>query len=224
MESNVNLRRWLATGCVALAAFCGAPALAQSVFIEELTSPELREAVRAGKTTALVPIGGTEWNGDHMVLGKHNVRARYLAGRIAEKLGDALVAPVLAYVPEGRIDPPTEHMKHPGTLTIPEDAFERMLESTARSLMHHGFKKVVLLGDHGGYQKSLRKVAARIQGVIAPPEYYRGMEHAGLEDTASALAVDPKLVRDPKGADPARGREAIDAAIDRTIAAVQRTR
>jgi creatinine amidohydrolase len=180
--------------------------------------------VRAGKTTALIPIGGTEWNGDHMVLGKHNVRARHLAGRIAERLGDALVAPVVAYVPEGRIDPATEHMKHPGTITIPEEAFERMLESAARSLIHHGFRQVVLLGDHGGYQKSLRKVAARVKGVIAPAEYYRGVAHAGPEDTAAALAVDPTLVRDARGADRAKGQQAIEAAIDRTTEAIRRGR
>jgi len=180
--------------------------------------------VRAGKATAIIPIGGTEWNGDHMVLGKHNVRARYLAGRIAEKLGDALVAPVVAYVPEGNVDPPTEHMKHPGTITVPKREFERMLESAARSLLHHGFRQVVLLGDHGGYQPSLRAVAANVKGVMAPDAYYRDMAHAGADDTAAAIAVDPKLVREPRGADPAQGRKEVEATIDRTVEAIRRAR
>src|SRR4029450_8993347 len=88
-----------------------APVLAQppastepsSVFLEEMTSPELVAAIRSDKTTIIVPIGGTEQNGPHMVLGKHNVRARVLAGRIARELGNALVALVIAYVPEGRV-------------------------------------------------------------------------------------------------------------------------
>src|SRR5690348_14190474 len=76
-----------------------------SVFIDDLTSPELQALVRQGKTIALVPIGGTEQSGPHMVLGKHNVRARVLAEKIASALGNALVAPVVAYVPEGDVNP-----------------------------------------------------------------------------------------------------------------------
>ena len=198
------------------------PAAAQSLFLEELTSPEVREAIRAGKTTAIVPIGGTEWNGDHIVLGKHNVRAKVLAGRIAERLGDALVAPVVAYVPEGAIDPPTQHMKHVGTITVPADVFEKGLASTARSLQHHGFKTVVLLGDHGGYLASLRKVASQVKGVVVP-DYYREVEHAGVDDTASALAIDPKLVRDPRGASAEKGRSALDAIVERTVESIKKS-
>src|SRR5213595_2951415 len=102
---------------VAVAALVPALAFGQTgVRLEEMTSPELRERIAAGKTTILIPIGGTEQNGPHMVLGKHNARARILAQRIAEKLGNALVAPVIAYTPEGSIDPPTQHMKYPGTI------------------------------------------------------------------------------------------------------------
>ena len=95
-----------------------APAAAASLYLEELTWVELRDALQAGTTTVIVPIGGTEQNGPHMALGKHNVRGRLLAGKIAAALGHAVVAPVLAYVPEGRITPPTAHMRYPGTITI----------------------------------------------------------------------------------------------------------
>jgi creatinine amidohydrolase/Fe(II)-dependent formamide hydrolase-like protein len=80
---------------------------AESVFLEELTWTELRDQIRAGKTTVIVPIGGTEQNGAHMALGKHNFRVRYLSEKIARTLGNALVAPVIAYVPEGALAPPT---------------------------------------------------------------------------------------------------------------------
>src|SRR6478735_6901456 len=82
-----------------------------SVFIDDLTSTELQALVHGGRTIALVPIGGTEQNGPHMALGKHNVRVKALAERIARTLGNALVAPVVAYTPEGRVDPPTGHMR-----------------------------------------------------------------------------------------------------------------
>jgi creatinine amidohydrolase len=196
---------------------------ARSVQIEELTSTELRDRVAGGATTVLVPIGGTEQNGAHMVLGKHNVRARVLAGEIAQRLGNALVAPVIAYVPEGSINPPAAHMRFPGTISIPEGAFESTLEATARSFKQHGFRNVFFLGDHGGYQKNEERVAARLNRewardpacrVHALLEYYEVTQHgyvaalkqrgygqaeigthAGLADTSLALAVDPSLVR-----------------------------
>ncbi|HXN16348.1 MAG TPA: creatininase family protein [Usitatibacter sp.] len=192
------------------------------LFVENLTSPELKEAIGAGKTVILVPIGGTEQNGPHMALGKHNVRAALLAQRIAQRLGNALVAPVLAYVPEGSLAPPSAHMRFAGTVTIPVEAFEKTLESIARSFKLHGFKDIVFLGDHGGYQNSLKKVADRLNRewvgasarAHAIEEYYRAADadfaqalrdkgfsaaeigtHAGLADTSLTLALDPSLVR-----------------------------
>src|SRR5512134_322285 len=202
-----------------------APALAQapaSVFLEDLTSPELAVSIRAGKTTVLVPIGGTEQNGPHMVLGKHNVRVKVLSGKIARELGNALVAPVIAYVPEGAVNPPTGHMRYPGTITVPADAYRKVLDSAARSLRLAGFRTIVFLGDSGDYQKDNETVARQLDRewagssvrVVALVEYYRAATvgfagalrqrgysdaeigvHAGLADTSLALAVDPGLVR-----------------------------
>src|SRR4051812_10399497 len=77
----------------------------KTVYLEELTWTEVAGELKAGKTTIIVPVGGTEQSGPQIVLGKHNVRAKVLAGRIAVELGNALVAPVIAYVPEGSIEP-----------------------------------------------------------------------------------------------------------------------
>src|SRR5438874_9395824 len=114
----------------------------QTVFLDQLTSSELRDQVRAGRRTIIVPIGGTEQNGPHMVLGKHNVRAKALSEKIARALGNALVAPVIAYVPEGSTSPATGHMRFPGTITVPNATFEQVLESAARSFKAHGFRDV----------------------------------------------------------------------------------
>jgi len=198
--------------------------------LEALTSVELRERIAHGSTTVIVPIGGTEQNGAHMVLGKHNVRAHLLADRIADALGNAIVAPTIAYVPEGSIHPPAAHMKYAGTISVPDAVFEALLEATARSFKQHGFKDVVFLGDHGGYQSDLTHVADTLNRewakdpacrAHAPLEYYRITQtaylaalkthgvseaelgsHAGLADTALALAVDPALVREDKLAGP----------------------
>jgi creatinine amidohydrolase len=194
----------------------------KTVFLEELTWTELASEVRGGRTTVIVPVGGTEQSGPQIVLGKHNVRAKVLAGRIATELGDALVAPVIAYVPEGSIEPPAAHMRFAGTISVPDAVFEGTLEAAARSFRRHGFRDIVLIGDHGGYQKSLATVAAKLNRewaagpvrVHAVEAYYRASDagfaallkqkgyaeaeigsHAGLADTALSLAVDPRLVR-----------------------------
>jgi creatinine amidohydrolase len=126
-------------------------------------------------------------------------------------------------VPEGSIDPPAGHMKFAGTISIPDATFESLLEATARSFRQHGFHDIVLLGDHGGYQKSLERVAAKLNRewaahpdckVIALVDYYRVTQtdfvealkakgyssdeigvHAGLADTSLMLAIDPAMVR-----------------------------
>ena len=193
-----------------------------TVFLEELTWTELRDQIRAGMTTVIVPIGGTEQNGPHMALGKHNFRVHFLSEKIARALGNALVAPVIAYVPEGTIEPPTAHMRFPGTITVPEEAFQKTLEYAARSFKLAGFRDIVFLGDHGGYQRDEKTVADRLDKEWAATpvrahaieEYYRASEtgfagllkskgyseaeigvHAGLADTSLTLAVDPRLVR-----------------------------
>lgn len=137
-------------------------AASPSVFLEELTWTEVRDALKAGTTTIILPVGGTEQSGPQIALGKHNTRARVLAGRIAAQLGDTLVAPVLAYVPEGSISPPAGHMRYPGTISIPDAAFKGTLEGAARSFRQAGFTHIVLIGDHGGYQAELKDVATAL--------------------------------------------------------------
>jgi len=209
--------------CVLLVGASSALAQApDTVFLEELTWTEIRDRIQAGGTTVIVPIGGTEQNGPHMAVGKHNVRVKVLSDKIARTLGNALVAPVLAYVPEGPVSPPAGHMRFPGTLTVPDDVFQRVIEYTARSLKLHGFRHIVLLGDHGSTQSGQSAVAKRLNRewasapvrVHAVEEYYRASQdefrlllkakgyrddelgsHASLADTSLMLALDPRLVR-----------------------------
>ena len=94
-----------------------AQTLPNTVFLEELTWTEVRDAIGAGSTTIIIPTGGTEQNGPHMVLGKHNFLVKHKAEAVARRLGNALVAPVVAYVPEGDLAPLTGHMRFPGTET-----------------------------------------------------------------------------------------------------------
>ena len=116
-----------------------------TVFLEELTWTEVRDALADGTTTVIIPTGGTEQNGPHMVLGKHNYLVKHKAGEVARRLGNTLVAPVMAYVPEGDVDPPTGHMRFPGTITTPPEVFEQVLEFAARSFRQHGFRDIALV-------------------------------------------------------------------------------
>ncbi len=192
----------------------------QSVYLEELTWTEARDAIKGGKTSVIIPTGGTEQNGPHMVLGKHNFIIHYTAGEIARQLGNALVAPVLAYVPEGNIDPPSGHMRMAGTITLPNEHFMKVVEWAARSLKVHGFTDVLLIGDSGGNQNGLKSVADQLNAEWAEsgtrvhfiPDYYSGNgneawlesqgetrenigSHAGINDTSQLWAVDATQVR-----------------------------
>ncbi len=201
--------------------FAAGPVRAASQLLDELTWTEVRDGLRAGTTTVILPVGGTEQNGPHMALGKHNFRAAALSARIAARLGNALVAPVMSYVPEGRISPPTGHMRFPGTISIPEDAFMSVLAGAARSLKQNGFLDIVLIGDSGNYQGQLKEVAARLNREwagsparahyvgayyeAASSEFSRALRskglterqigtHAGVADTSLMMAVDASRV------------------------------
>ncbi len=207
-----------------LIVWAGGPAAAAppSVMLGDLTTAEVQAAIRAGATTVIIPVGGTEQSGPAVALGKHNVRAGLLSARIAMALGNTLVAPVIAYVPEGDVSAPSGHLAFAGTITIPEATFETVVEYAARSLRLAGFRDIVLLGDHGGYQANLQRVADRLDRewkatpvrvhfiaayyAVTQTDYVaalkaRGLSadeigtHAGLADTSLMLALDPALVR-----------------------------
>jgi creatinine amidohydrolase len=207
-------------------AVCAGTARAQTpdtVFIEELTWTEVRDAIKAGKTTVILATGGTEQNGPHMVLGKHNFIIRHTAEQIARRLGNTLVAPVVTYVPEGNLDPPSGHMRYPGAITLPNEHFMKLLEYAVRSFRVNGFKDVVLIGDSGGNQAGMKQVAELLNKEWAGsgvrvhfvPEYYsdngfsdwlmsQGEKkedigtHAGITDTSQLLAVDARHIRKDK--------------------------
>jgi creatinine amidohydrolase/Fe(II)-dependent formamide hydrolase-like protein len=187
------------------------------LFLEEMTWPEVHAALEAGYTTVIIPTGGTEQNGPHAILGKHNFVVARTSKQIADTLGDALVAPVVTYVPEGDVGAtPTGHMQWPGTISVPDSVFEQLLEAAVRSFAVHGFDEILLIGDSGGNQAAQSRVAAAMTRELAPAgvvvqhisDYYDrngqvaylenlGFDqdligtHAGLRDTSELLFVKP---------------------------------
>jgi creatinine amidohydrolase/Fe(II)-dependent formamide hydrolase-like protein len=220
-----------------------------SVFIEELTWLEIRDAMRAGKTTAIVATGGIEMNGPYLALGKHNYILRATTEAIARRLGDALVAPIVPFVPEGTIDPPGGHMRYPGTISVTQETFKALLTDIVSSLRAHGFRTIVLIGDSGGNQQGMREVADALNTrwaggntrVRFVPEYYdypgvtRWLESQGIRETdeghhddygisVQMMLIDPELVRMTERV--AAGRFSINGVplgpLDRTLAVARR--
>ncbi len=197
------------------------PKTLQTVWLEDMTWPEVKAALQSGKTTIIIPTGGTEQNGPHIALGKHNYILKYTAMAIAQRLGNALVAPIMEYVPEGNITPPAGHMRFPGTLSLRPETFAAVLEDTARSLHQHGFKLICFVGEHGSSQPVQKLVADKLNAewksegvrVLHVNEYYDEHNgqvewakkivpepdieaHGGLADTSEMLGVHPQGVRE----------------------------
>jgi creatinine amidohydrolase len=193
--------------------------LPDTIEIADMTWVEVRSAIARGYTTVIVPSGGIEQNGPHMILGKHGLIVRYAAGRIAAQLGKTLVTPVIPFVPEGDYDPPQGHLRFPGTIGVSEQAFAGMLDGIARSLKAGGLKTICFIADHGGSLKPQAEVAARLSKewaqqrirVIDVSEYYADEaqteflkregetpasigQHAGITDTSELMAVRPQGV------------------------------
>ena len=185
----------------------------EQVEIEMMTYPEIYSAIHnQGKTTVLICNGGTEQRGPHAVLGGHTFMARAIAPMIARKLGNALVAPVLPFSinPAGGVDP-----KMPGSVALAPELFQKVNEAVVDSMVKNGFKNIVLMGDHGGGQDELNKLAEildakyRSQGVEV---YFCGdvyeksrrelaewltskhlplSNHGGIPDTSTMLYLQP---------------------------------
>lgn len=221
------MSRWhtkLVLVCLALAP---AGAWAGEIETGRMTWPEIRDALASGKTTVIIPSGGTEQNGPHMVTGKHNVIVAETARRIAATLGDALVAPVIAYTPEGDVASREGHMAYPGTVSIPPPVFQGLLEAAGASFAANGFKTIVFLGDSGPNQAPQQRAAAALNRLwagtdrraLSADHYYaeNGQQawllaagetegsighHAGIGDTSELMAVAPDGVRlDKRAAD-----------------------
>src|SRR5437764_6283324 len=192
------------------------PAHSQSsLWIDDLTWPEVRDAIAAGKRTAIVYVGSSEQNGPHMVIGKHNFVARALAQRIAEGLGDALVYPILPYAVAGNALTRTGHMRFPGSVSLPPEAFFGVVRGVGQSALNAGFKVVALMGDHGGGQDELALAAkelnaearanearvlfigdlyaksrAQMREMLAKRGLPPNQDHAGIHDTSALLALE----------------------------------
>jgi creatinine amidohydrolase/Fe(II)-dependent formamide hydrolase-like protein len=175
----------------------------------------VQQAIQGGKTNAIIYIGSTEQNGPHMAIGKHNFIARWAAGAIAIKLGDALVYPTLPFAPTGDAVKRTAHMRFPGSVTLTPQTYRAVVHDVALSAADAGFRNIFIMGDHGDGQDVLGAVSRdldsqwRPKGVrvfYVPDLYFKEKQqahayaashglpthdvHAGADDTSELMALD----------------------------------
>lgn len=188
------------------------------IWIERMTWLDVRDAMADGKKTIIIPTGGVEPNGPWVALGKHNYALQTNCEAIAHKLGNALCAPIVPFVPEGDFDPPSGHMDTVGTISLQEATFEALLSDIVTSFKIHGFERIFLIGDSGGNLKGMDAVAHKLnaQWQAAPlvahlPEYYeynsvydflrkKGVMKESL--ASDNLHDDPAVEIEVMGADP----------------------
>lgn len=137
-------------------------AAGQSYWLEQLTWMEIRDLIADGTTTVIIPTGGIEENGPYLATGKHNLILEATCPAIAEKLGNTLCAPIVKFVPQGNINPPSGLMLFPGTISLRAETYEALLSDIASSLRRSGFTDIVLIGDSGGNQSGMANVAEKL--------------------------------------------------------------
>jgi creatinine amidohydrolase/Fe(II)-dependent formamide hydrolase-like protein len=204
----------------ALREYANPPAIkpVDTVFMEDMTWLEIKNAMKAGKTTVIVPAGGLEATGPFVTLNKHQNMLRASTDMIARKLGNALVAPAIKYVPED--EPAGVRGDYLGNFNIGIPAYKATLADICNTLRIDGFKDVILIGDHQGAQRGMKEIAEELTPEWAGsssrihfvPEYYdrtavykfiadQGIkeQRGGFGDnyysTAILMAVDPEGAR-----------------------------
>jgi len=176
------------------------------VEFEMMTWPEVKAALAAGKTTALIYTGGTEQRGPQNVNGGHTLMGREIVKTIALRLGNAIAMPVLPYTPNNA------SADLPGTIGLTPDLLSAVLERVTEQTITTGFRNVILMGDHGGGQPdAYASVARKLDEKYAPKgihvyfcdEVYKKAQddfdgwlvangyprssHAGIPDTSTML-------------------------------------
>jgi creatinine amidohydrolase/Fe(II)-dependent formamide hydrolase-like protein len=192
-----------------------------TVWLEEMTWMDVRDAMKAGKTTIIISTGGVEPNGPWLALGKHNYVLTANCDAIARKLGNALCAPIVKFVPEGNYEPKSGHMTTVGTITLTQPVYQSLLTDIVRSFKAHGFENIIMIGDSGGNGSGMSAVAKTLMAewggtplVAHVPEHYtyrvvteemasRGLVKEGQGDglhddpiiSMNMFVADPKSIR-----------------------------
>ncbi len=134
-----------------------------TIRMEEMTWPEIRAAIDAGYTTAVVGVGSTEQHGPHLPTMTDARIGDDLAERVARKLGHALHARTV------EVGISEHHLAFAGTISLKPETLALVLRDYVDSLARHGFKRIVFVPSHGGnfgtVQKTIESARATHPGV-----------------------------------------------------------
>lgn len=233
------VRKMLMVSALTITTVSAAAEDATELRIEWLTTVEVAQAVANGKRRAIVIAGSTEQNGAHLVIGKHNRVAEWLAVKLARELGDALVYPTLPFAPTGDPVVRSGHMAYPGSVSLRRSSYRAVFEDLVTSAVASGFREVLLLADHGEGQDILHEIArvldqamlphgVRVRHVSAIYDSAEG-EHAGREDTDMLAAIasiekNDRMIRTgklPVVTSPSAGLLLLQARLDAALAQVR---
>lgn len=184
-----------------------------NVLMEEMTWPEIREAVDAGVDRAVVVAGSIEQHGPHLPLATDTLYGYELGRRVARKVGRCLVAPVIR---PGCSD---HHLAFAGSLSISAEQLQGIIRSYCSNLAQHGFETIILLASHGGNFAPMQELVPELEGEygargirivavldlegfvqaqntpLADIPAGKAGSHAGFAETSGMLVVAPELVR-----------------------------
>jgi creatinine amidohydrolase/Fe(II)-dependent formamide hydrolase-like protein len=171
-------------------------AMADNVWIEELTMLEVRDLLADGWQTALILTGGIEENGPYLTTGKHNHVLKVMGDAIARRFGNTLVAPIVTIEPGN-----PERASSPGGIRYSQETYRAVLRDYAVSLKAQGFTNIFLMGDSGGNLRGMQAVADELRAewageniVIAHiPEYYNYQDVLAYQRDELGIDEDPRL-------------------------------
>ena len=181
------------------------------LLLEEMSWPEVKEALDGGADCVIVPVASVEQHGFHLPENTDAVLGENAALELARLLGGALVAPAI------RPGLSAHHMAFPGTLTLRPETLRMVIEDYADCYVRHGFRKIVLLSSHGGNVAACGRAAEELQAKYPQAVFaaardvptqaeLREMEalcgfpagtnggHADERETSEMLALRPGLV------------------------------
>lgn len=130
------------------------------LLIERMTWPEVKKAIEAGMETVVVACGAIEQHGPHLPLLVDAAHGSRLALEVADRLGDALVAPTI------RVGCSEHHLHFAGTVSLAVETFEAVCRDYCTSLARHGFRRVVFLPTHGGNFRPLADMLPRLRAAV----------------------------------------------------------
>ena len=193
--------------------------MTETVLMEKMTWPEIKQAMETGKYTAILVAASIEQHGPHLPTATDTIIGYALADAVARKLGNALVAPVI------RPALSRHHIDFAGTITLRLPTFVKVLEEYCFSLKAHGFKRIVLFVSHGGNTDALKAFTPSIAKKVGPEiqllfvyclkKNINAMQeqltqkgitpgkagvHSGFSETSIMLMLRPELVNMDKAA------------------------